>query len=103
MAGAEPVVVHLDMTEPDRGIALITGEHGYPESPQARLNLDGDGWTLDDAYGDLDRDGESARDDFTVTDSGTGTEGLKGAARSWLAYLDIDPAAVRFDVGSKYA
>lgn len=79
------ITANVDMQTPTSGIILVTGGHGYRESPQALLGKDGDKWYVEDAYGDLDRAGESTRDDFYET-----ADTQEAAIRKWLAYLELD-------------
>lgn len=85
------VIANVDMTAPSSGIILVTGEHGYPECPQALLGKDIDGqWYLEDAYGDLDKGGEATRDDFYNT-----ADEVDEVVRKWLAYLDLTDVEIR--------
>jgi hypothetical protein len=79
------VTANVDMQEPTSGIILVTGNHGYPECPQALLGKDGEEWYVEDSYGDLDRDGKTARKDFFEK-----ARTRKGAIRKWLAHLGLE-------------
>jgi hypothetical protein len=95
------IVVKLDMTGPGRGLALITGDHGFPESPQALIGKHTESrWYVEDSYGDKDRDGQTTRADFYGTDRSA----LK-AVKRWMRALGIDPDdtdLVRIDQDREY-
>lgn len=93
------IIVKLDMTGPGRGIALITGKHGFPVSPQALIGKHSKTrWYVEDSSGDRGRDGET-RPDFHETD----TSAVKVTKR-WMRSLGIDPDAdgVRIDQEREY-
>lgn len=94
------IVVKLDMTRPGSGIALIEGDHGFPESPQALVGKHSKSrWYIEDSYGDCGRDGDTVRSDF----HDTGTSALNVTKR-WMRSLGIDPDAdnVRIDQDREY-
>lgn len=94
---SKSIIACVDMTEPGKGIAMLTGGHGYPASPQAVLRQDGTGWGIDDSYGDLDRNGGTARPDFF---SVAGTR--RSAIRKWLRHLRLNPDDVEIRVNQYY-
>jgi hypothetical protein len=94
------IIVKLDMTAPGSGIALITGNHGFPDSPQALIGKHSPTrWYAEDSYGDKDRDGKAVRPDFYATDASA----VK-ATKRWMRSLGIDPDAddVRIDQEREY-
>lgn len=94
------IVVKLDMTGPGRGVALVAGDHDFPESPQALVGKHSETrWYVEDSYGDKGRDGETGRPDFRATDASA----VK-AVKRWLRHLGIDPDAehVRIDQEREY-
>lgn len=94
------IIVKLDMTAPGSGIALITGDHGFPNCPQALLGKHSKSrWYVEDSYGDKDRDGETTRSNFYDVESSA----LR-ATKRWMRKLGIDPDAdgVRIDQEGEY-
>lgn len=89
------IVVRVDMTEPGRGLILVTGGHGFPESPQAQLGRNGRRWYVEDAYGDLNRDGETTRQDYFNSTAPT----IREAVVRWLDHLGIEPDADHVHIG----
>lgn len=88
------IVVQLDYTAPGSGIALITGDHGFEESPQALVGRNGKAgrWYAEDSYGDLGKDGEP-RADIHVR----GTSAIQ-AVKRWARELGLDPDAENFRI-----
>jgi hypothetical protein len=94
------IIVKLDMTGPGRGLALIAGDHGFPESPQALVGKHTKTrWYVEDSYGDKSQDGQTTRPDFYATDDSA----LKVTKR-WMRSLGINPDAedVRIDQDREY-
>lgn len=94
------IIVKLDMTQPGSGIALITGDHGFPDSPLALVGRHAKTrWYVEDSYGDKDQVGEMPRPDFYATDASA----VKVTKR-WMRSLGIDPDAdhVRIDQEREY-
>lgn len=95
------ITANVDLTAPSQGLILLSGDHGFPEPPQARLQRhDGrrGAWTLLDDYGDLDRDGETVREDFYTPTAKT----IKVAVERWVQYLGIDIADVEIVKDKEY-
>lgn len=90
------IVVKLDLTAPGSGLALVTGDHGFEEDPQAQLGKAGKGWYASDDYHDLDRDGNE-RPDFY----GTAASAVK-AVKKWLGHLGLDPETTPIRVEKEY-
>lgn len=94
------IIVKLDMTAPGSGIALITGNHGFPDSPQALIGKHSPTrWYAEDSYGGKGRDRKTARPDYY----GTEASAVK-ATKRWMRSLGIDPDAdnVRIDQEREY-
>lgn len=92
------MIAKVDLTEPRKGIVLLTGKHGFPEDPQALLGPAGEtGWSIDDSYGDLGRDGETERDNFFST-GGTRPRVL----RNWFRHLGVNPEDVTVKTEREY-
>lgn len=91
MAG---ITVRLDYTAPGSGIALITGDHGFAESPQALVGRNGKAgrWYAEDSYGDLGKDGQP-RADIHVR----GTSAIQ-AVKRWAGELGLDTDAEDFRI-----
>jgi hypothetical protein len=89
------ITANVDLTAPGRGVILLTGDHGFPEDPQAVLKRHGGGtagaWTLHDDYGDLDRDGQTARKSFYTPTA----RSIAVAVERWVRHLGIDIADVK--------
>lgn len=92
------VTVHVDLMTPRSGLALATGAHGFPESPQALLGREDpkDTWYVEDSYRDPNRTG-GTRPDFHAT-----ADGPVEAVKVWLQHLEIDPEAADIQVHSEY-
>lgn len=96
------IVAKVDMSKPGEGLILLTGDHGFPKEPMARLKRHGPGnrgaWTLHDHYGDPDRDGRTARRDFYTPTA----RSIKVAVERWAKHLGIDPTDIEIKKSRMY-
>jgi hypothetical protein len=100
--GVGMITANVDLTAPGKGIILLTGDHGFPEDPQALLARHGGGttgaWTLCDDYADLDRDGETVRKSFYTPTA----RSIAVAVERWVRHLGIDSADVVIEKSKEY-
>lgn len=91
------ITANVDLTEPAKGIVLLTGDHGFPVDPQALLSEHDDRWHIEDSYGDPYRDGTGERHTFLDA-----AEERDDVVRKWLTGLGIDPADVDIKTEVEY-
>lgn len=95
------IIANVDLTErsegrASKGIVLLSGDHGFPKSPQAVLGRSGTGWSASDDYGDLGRDGQVRPDFFEVA----GTR--RAVLNKWFRHLGLDPEDIKTETHAEY-
>lgn len=93
------ITARVDLQTRGSGIVLITGAHGFLESPQALLGRQDGKWYAEDdnADGDTWRDGVTVRPSFFEL-----AKERDAVVRKWLRHLEIDPADVEIVTEREY-
>jgi hypothetical protein len=94
---AAGIVANVDLQERGSGIVLVTGPHGFPESPQGLLGRQEGKWSLEDSYGDTERDGATLRKSFFGL-----ARKREAVIEKWLRHLGIDPGTVEIKTDREY-